>query len=904
MNVLFARWVFGRTGGMRHRMLSWPLALLVVVALHAGSAWVLFTGLTFNNAPEVYFSPGSPASVLREELRRDFPVDEALTVLFVGDDLYGADFLRRLQGLADRLEQHPLVDRVLTVTTFERIAGRSDGFAVERLVDVERLPRRDPAAVRARVMADRFAPGALASRDGRALAMAVRPKLLDESAQRLQLKVAVAAAINDAGLRPYYAGDAGPVSLDVAQLASILRDTQWLVPLTVAIGLALLFWVVGRLRPVVIGGLAMSTVVAPMIAGVVLAGQPYTMATAILPSLFAAYTVVTLMHFYAGVQRGQRATADRSHAIDHALDETRHPSLFNVVTTAAGLLSLVLVPIPPIQTFGVAGAIGTAMVFLTVFVLVPPFLRHWDRRPWPQQGSNLGRLGTLARRMAVASMRWPKTVVAALVVAMVALAPLALKVQVETDLLAFFSPQHAINVDTRRIEQSLMGVTTLEISLRGESPDTFQRVATLREVKQLQQWLEALPEVDRAVSMADLVEEMHWAMNRERPAFRTLPGNDRLLRQYLLIYDGDDLYELVNRDFDHARIVVNLNVHGTQAISRTIGRIRDRLAQSPIASVKADIGGHGRMLSDQVDLLVDGQIHSFVGAFGQIFLLMTLLWRSPKAAALCMLPNLAPLFFIFVLMGATGIHLDLATVMIASVVLGITVDDTIHLYHGYRRRMLAGVSPLWAIARSYESAGRAVLATSVVLIAQFALLTTSDFIPTANFGLMTAVGLLAGLAFEMLLPALLVLVNYPRPSRARTRRRKPASRSTDTAHHDSRAASTSATTSMPRDAVTRRVLVCHGDDCKQRGAAAVWRRMRAEQRGLAERDRGVRLQVAKTTCLGACDFAPVAQVFPEGTYYGRLDGTAMDRIIDEHLLNGRPVGALALPESAVTPPQD
>ncbi|MFP5398918.1 MAG: NAD(P)H-dependent oxidoreductase subunit E, partial [Gammaproteobacteria bacterium] len=248
--------------------------------------------------------------------------------------------------------------------------------------------------------------------------------------------------------------------------------------------------------------------------------------------------------------------------------------------------------------------------------------------------------------------------------------------------------------------------------------------------------------------------------------------------------------------------------------------------------------------------------------------------------------------------------LDLATVMIASVVLGITVDDTIHLYHGYRRRMLAGVSPLWAIARSYESAGRAVLATSVVLIAQFALLTTSDFIPTANFGLMTAVGLLAGLAFEMLLPALLVLVNYPRPARAGSRRRKSASRSPDTAHHDSRAASTSATTTMPQAAVTRRVLVCHGDDCRQRGAPAVWRRMRAEQRGLAERNRGVRLQLAKTTCLGACDFAPVAQVFPEGTYYGRLDGAAMDRIIDEHLLNGRPVDALALPESAVTPPQD
>ncbi len=72
-------------------------------------------------------------------------------------------------------------------------------------------------------MSDRFAPGLLASRDGSTLAMAVRPKPLTESAERLALKIAVAGAINEAGLRPYYAGDAGPVTMDVAQLESVLE---------------------------------------------------------------------------------------------------------------------------------------------------------------------------------------------------------------------------------------------------------------------------------------------------------------------------------------------------------------------------------------------------------------------------------------------------------------------------------------------------------------------------------------------------------------------------------------------------------------------------------------------------------------------------------------------------------
>ncbi len=109
-------------------------------------------------------------------------------------------------------------------------------------------------------------------------------------------------------------------------------------------------------------------------------------------------------------------------------------------------------------------------------------------------------------------------------------------------------------------------------------------------------------------------------------------------------------------------------------------------------------------------------------------------------------------------MGAAGIYLDLATVMIASVVLDITVDDTIHLYHGYQHRLKAGMSPMFAIARSFESSGRAVLAVSLLLIAQFGLLSFSGFIPTANFGLMTAVGLFSGQLFELLLlPALLLM---------------------------------------------------------------------------------------------------------------------------------------------------
>lgn len=771
MFALIARG-FSRQQGMRHRVLAWPLALALVVLLHVGAAAVLL-GLHFNNAPEVYYPDDAPAVLLRNQLRADFPSDEVLTVIFRPDDPFSADFLTRLDRLASELERHPLVDRVLTLTSMERIAATDDGFTVERLVDVERLGGEAADELRRRVLEDRFAPGALASRDGDHVALAVRPAPLGESLQRKALRNAVLEAIEMAGLQAVYAGDAGPVTVDVAQLDSMLHDSMLFIPLTTIIGLALLAWMVGRLKPVVIGAVAMSTVVLPTIAGIAAFDQPYTMATAILPSLLAAYTMATLLHFYAGIQRGRVALLRRPARIDRALSETRRPGFFNVLTTGAGLLSLTLVPIPPIQIFGLAGAFGTLLVFLTVFYLAPPFLLHWDVRRWPRHQSGMGHLNRLAVRLVRISLRHPKAIVLGTLVLIAATFPLTQRVVVESDLLTFFNETHAVSTGTRLVESELSGVTTLEISLRGTGRDSLARVEALRAMRQFQVWLEALPEVDRTLSMADLVEEMHWAMNGEHPAFRALPPTDRLLRQYLLIYDGRDLFELVDREYAHARILVNMNVHGAQDIERVIGVMRTRLAEHPLPGMRADIGGYGRLFADQVELLVGGQIRSFLGAFTLISLFMLLLWRSLGDATTSMIPNVAPLYFIFALMGAAGIYLDLATVMIASVVLGITVDDTIHLYHGYRERMKKGMAPVFAIARSFSSSGRAVLATSLLLVTQFGLLATSSFIPTANFGLMTAVGLVAGQMFELLLLPALLLIKDGRRGRATIIARPP-----------------------------------------------------------------------------------------------------------------------------------
>ncbi|GAA6143123.1 MMPL family transporter [Hydrogenophaga sp. 5NK40-0174] len=739
-------------------IMRWRKAVLIFVLIQMiGGALIAFR-LKLDNAPDNYFPVDSPANVLEQSLRKDFPGDEFMIGVFKGDDLYTAPRLKAIEAVAQDMEDHPSVDRTMAVTRVDHIASSFDGFVVEPLVNVKKLRRQSPEDIRERVLADRFVPGWLASKDGKALSIVVRTKDLSESRERREVVDAFKASVKTHGLEPALVGVAGTVPLDSEQLESMVGDSTVFTPIVTGIGLLLLYWVVGKPIPVLIAGAAMGTTVVFCVGLIALIGRPFTLVTAMVPTLISAYTAANLLHLYAALKRMRDAGFHRPKRVVFAMQAVNTPALFNVLTTAAGMLSLTLVPIPPVQFFGVVCAIGVLVIYFVVFYLVPPLLVKFDHGPWGGDSGGFAWTKRLSFAMARFSMRRAGWVVGVLSVLILAGSTLVFKVEAETDLLKFFPPEHRLSVATSEVEKSFAGVTAMEVVVDGAARDTFKKTDILRVIQAVQRDIERMPEVDRTFSVIDLMEEMNWAFNEEDPAFRALPDNDRMLAQLLLIYDGDDLEELVDPDYQRMRIQLNMNVHGANAIEAVMNKIQARIDLAQTPGLTWQMAGFGRMFADQEDLLVQGQVRSFTGAFLQIFLIMLLLWRTFPAAVISMLPNLAPLLFVFMLMGGAGIHLDMATVLIAGVVLGITVDDTIHLFHQYQLRREKGLGVVFSIARSIDVAGKAVLATSVLLVAQFMLLTASNFVPSVHFGLLTATGLIAGQVLELvLLPALLVL---------------------------------------------------------------------------------------------------------------------------------------------------
>jgi predicted RND superfamily exporter protein len=386
----------------------------------------------------------------------------------------------------------------------------------------------------------------------------------------------------------------------------------------------------------------------------------------------------------------------------------------------------------------------------------------FDRAAWPRKPTKKGLLDKTVGGLFHIGMRRPVLVLASTLGLMAICLPFLKNVVVETNLLEFFTPGHKTRVATEHIQEKLAGTGSLDIVFTSSEPEGLATPANLRMIRNFQVWAESQPEVDKSQSFADFVEEMHWAFNAQRAGYRTIPDNADLISQYLFIYDGTDLYDFVDENFQLTRVSLAINVHGASDINSFMARLRQQLETNSPPDLQWEIAGISRMFADQVDLLVKGQVESIVAALVIIFLLMVVQWRSFKDAVICMIPNLSPILLIFILMGAFNIWLDVATAMIASVAVGIAIDDTIHVYHGFIHRVRRGVNPTVALARTYRQAGRAIMTTTVILCAQFLVLATSNFIPVRNFGLLTSIGLAAALIFDLfLLPAILILVYRP-----------------------------------------------------------------------------------------------------------------------------------------------
>ncbi|MCB0384721.1 MAG: hypothetical protein KDD43_04950, partial [Bdellovibrionales bacterium] len=316
---------------------------------------ILVLTAEINNVPDVYLPKNSEAVLLQNRMNKYFLPDEVIIAIFSGEGLYQPEGLEQLRNLVQSMAEHPLVTKVKAVTNQEKMVPTSDGFAIEALV----LPESDNIPlIKERISSEKLAENLLFSKDLSTLAVVVFPLHTSNSTERLKLEDDFSSAVRDLGLSRYHQATGGLLPLDTAQLKALLSDISIYTPLTVLIGVLLIWFLYRRWLAVLALLISSNFVIVSSLACYGLFKQPVTSITGLLPTMLAALNTAMLIHFFRSAQRQAFVGVKGEARSFGAFIEVFKPSLLTCLTTAIGLMSLGLSEIPPIRYFGLFGGVG------------------------------------------------------------------------------------------------------------------------------------------------------------------------------------------------------------------------------------------------------------------------------------------------------------------------------------------------------------------------------------------------------------------------------------------------------------------------------------------------------------------------------------------------------------------
>ena len=665
----------------------------------------------------------------------------------VGDHLAGSSAIRRVESPAHA----PL------------LVPAPGGFRVERLRSGEVTP-----ALRSAARRDRFWRGSLVAEDPAVGAIVLQ--LVDTRSPTMEEAVdevdAALAPFRERGFRFHLAGH--PVESVVAgrELAestaamtplsvAVVGGTVWLLTrslvataatlLTVGLGLVFTFGVLGWL------------------------GWPQDSVLQVLATVLLIVGVCDAVHLLARLRlelaatAGSRGRGSLDAALRRAGAAVAAPCLLTSATTAGAFASFATSDLATFARFGAISAFGVVACLLLTFTMLPLVIRAVGpgrglRRPlrpgrgWP----------ALQRAIAGAALRRAGTIAFASTVLLLVCFVLWIGwLRVDTDIEAMYGERSRVTRWIRFVESRFPGIDGLEVELslppfvEVEDPAAFRALARVEAV------LEERPELGSPRSVRGLVSRLNRLLHGDDPRYEA-PGHSVAANAELLelvaFEDPELLTPWVAPDRRRLRVSAEGASDSADGRAAFLEGVAARLAAVLPPGFRFDLTGPLVLERDWVGSIERTQLRSFGAAAAVLFVAGFLFYRSAVLAVLAALPALLAVVVTLGVMAAAGLALDVGRVMIAAVVLGIGVDDAIHLLFDYRRERQAGADAAVAMARSLERVGPALVVTSLALAAGFLTLLLSSWQTIASFGFLVSLAVLGALAGSLfLLPALCVL---------------------------------------------------------------------------------------------------------------------------------------------------
>ncbi|MCP3951933.1 MAG: MMPL family transporter [Desulfobacterales bacterium] len=499
---------------------------------------------------------------------------------------------------------------------------------------------------------------------------------------------------------------------------------------------------------------------------------PITNAIQILPMFLLVVGIGDSVHILTIFYRDFRVLGDRQQAVVQAVTYAGLPVLMTSVTTACGLLSFIWADIAIIAQLGYIAPVGVMLAFVYTVMLLPALICTFPMKPAKTQPPDSR---PIADRIFEAITRVttgrPLAVLSVMGLLIAVAAYHALAVRFSHNAMTWFPETSVVRQSTNLLDQVNGGTVMLEVIVDSGRDDGLKQPDLMRRLNGAAADIAALERhgirAGKVWSLADVVKEINRALHADRPAAYTIPDSRHTIAQELLLFESsgsDDLEDMTDSGYRQARLSILAPFTDSVLYKDYVDSVLSYLVeQFPGETVW--LTGHMSLFVQITKHFLTSMAKSYLFALVVITFLMVLLIGRVRIGLLSMVANLAPIILVFGIMGILSIPVDMATILIGSIVLGLVVDDTIHFLHHFRRAYDETGDVAAAVSETLHSTGRALVITSLVLCGGFFIYMTSYLASNARFGLLAGCGILFALAADFfIIPAMLALIYRGRHS--------------------------------------------------------------------------------------------------------------------------------------------
>lgn len=728
-----------------------------VILITIGFA-IFLPQLTMETDFKEYLSKENPAVKAMERAEDRYGSQTFFMVAIKAEDtIFKTSTLEKIKKMRREFEEIIGVEKVTGPLNAQVIIGKEKSLVVSSASPKGDAPTTEEAMqkYRERVAGNRMVENRFVASGGKAAAISIE---LKKDADQVGVAKKVIDVVEEyRGPEKIFISGLPYMNLVLSQ--SMGRDLRIMLPLVVLVIVTVLYLSFWSLRGVLLPLLVVSLSTVWTVGAMAITHVPFTIISFILPVILMAIGIAYCIHVLNKYYEEISDDKSKKEAVIETAMMMASPVSMAGLTTAAGFLSLISSFLIPQRQFGIFTAFGVVVAMLLALIFILALLSIL-KLPQRKMEIRKGPLGKVLSGFDWLVTRHRKLVLGLATVIFIACILGTLMVRVETSQKEFLGEDHPVVQGTEVMDEHFSGSEQVVIEIDTGRQDGLKDPAVLKKMVELEQWLKSKSgvQINKTVSLTNLVREMNQTFHADDPNFYRIPDTQQKVAEllFLFTFGGGDLGNMALGNFSAGELIGYYNSVGSSKLVKLKTEIQNYLDEN-FSDLGVEMVGGTRLGGTLFNKIVTSQITSLVTAILAAGLIVALLMRSLVAGLISLIPLVMTVVVNFGVMGFSNTPLDMATLMISSIAIGIGIDYAIHFISRFREEYRQGQDTEQALSSTIHTTGRGITYNAVALTLGFAVLLFSTFKGTANFGLLISMTMVvSAVSAFTIIPAILL----------------------------------------------------------------------------------------------------------------------------------------------------